>query len=796
MFRNSLKMIFRLFRRQKAYAAIAVGGLALAMTVGILTVMWAQYEFSFDRFHRNGRDIYRFVINATSGRTSYKYDAAPLPLGPLLEQNFPEVRASVRFACNRYGRVESPRTTDFDSVACLADPSFLTTFDFPLLQGDPKTALIDSHSVILTESSARKFFGTADPMGRSLLFLDKKIPMVVSGVLKDAPKTSHLQFDMLAPLKAIDVWYSEYSGINIWDDWTLATYSSYIQLAPGTDAHAFEAKIARLVQERNPKSNYRLSLQPLFQAHLYSADFNRPGLGYVRPLDIGQVRIFLIVALVVLLMACVNYVNLATARSLKRVKEIAVRKINGASRRDIARQFLGESLAFSFVALALAVFLAVSFLPAFKAISGRDLDLALVPKVPLVLSLVFTAVAAGLLSGLYPAFYVASLSPVRALREKSGPPRRSLVTLRRFLVAGQIIGSATLVVVTAVLVLQLRFIRTKDLGFDPKNVLLANFEDRTHEEAIKADLLRHPGILGVAEGLEPTFGVQGHRLERMQVSWEGKPAEANVSLDIVFVDEDYVKTLGATMAAGRFFSKDFAADRTNYVLNESAIKAMGLNDPIGKSFTFGKNRGQIIGVAKDFHLGTLRAKIAPALFLYTPSARLSIRIDPRQSQAAIRHIETIWKAYLKEKPFTYAFLEDEIGAMYENERQAAGIVSLFSAISLSLSLLGLFGLAAFLAEQKTKEIGVRKILGASVGAIVRRMGGEFALLVGASAIIAWPVAFAITTRWLRGFAYRIPLAWWIFAVSAAFVVAVALLTLGGKIIGTARRNPVESLRYE
>ena len=796
MLRSFLRLALRLFLRQKAYAVITVGGLALAMTVGILTSTWAQYEFGFDRFHRNGRDIYRFIVDIERGRTSQKYDAAPLPLGPVLEQDFPEVRAVVRLISDRYGRAESPRTTDFDSVTCLADPAFLTMFDFPLIQGDPRTALTDPNSVVLTESAARKYFGTADPMGQSLLFLDKKAPMFVSGVMKDVPKTSHLRFDMLVPLKVIDTWYSEDSGPKIWDDWTLAAYDLYVQLAPGTDPKAFEAKVARVIGERNPKSYYRLSLQPLFQAHLYSADFNRPGLSDVRQLDVRQVRIFLLVALVVLLMACVNYTNLATARSLKRVKEIAVRKVNGAARRDIALQFIGESLIFSFVALALAVLFALSLLPAFKAISGRELDLSLVPKVPLVLSLIFTAFAAGVVSGLYPAVHVAALAPVTALRERTGSPRRSLLTLRRILVVGQIIGSAALIIVTAVFYLQLRYIRNKDLGFNPKDVMVVPFGDTDRLEAFKADVLRHPAVLDAAEGLVPALGARGHRFDGSRFAWEGKSAGANVPMDVVFVDEDYLKTFGAAMASGRFFSKDFPGDRNNFVLNESAIKALGLDDPIGKSFAIRKSQGRIIGVIKDFHLGTLRSKIAPAVFFYAPFASLSVRIDPRQTQAVIRHVEAAWKTHVKERPFTYAFLEDTIGAMYRDDRQAAGIVSLFSAISLALSLLGLFGLTAFLAEQRTKEIGVRKVLGASSGAIVRLLAAEFALLVGAAAVLAWPVAYAVTARWLNGFAYRISLAWWIFAASAAVVFAVTLMTLGGKIVGAARRNPIDSLRYE
>jgi putative ABC transport system permease protein len=795
MLRNYLTTVLRILRRQRGYALITVGGLALAMAVCVLTITWAQYEFSFDKFHKNGREIYRFVAEERREQL-YRYPGAPVPLAPALAQSLPEVRRAVRLTIRWKERVESPKTVSFENRICQAEPSLLEMFDFPLIQGDPRTALADVDSAVLSESAARQLFGTADPVGQTIYLLDKKVPTKITGVMRDVPKTSHLQFDIVVPLKSIDVWYSEYKDLNIWDDWRYANYPLYVQLSPGADLKTVEGKAAAIVKDRNPKATYKLWLQPLFDAHLGSRDFNAMGLSNIKPLGLGQVRLFLIVSFVVLLMAAINYTNLATARSLKRIKEIGIRKVNGARRTDVARQFLGESVVLAFLALAGGLVLIALLFPLFKTMTGRELDLALIPKLPLALSLLGLTVVTGLASGVYPAFFASSFAPVRALKDDVRPSRGSFVNLRRGLVAVQIVGSATLIVVTAVFLLQMHFIKTKDLGFDPKNILDVPFPDSDHLGAFKNDLLRNPRILAVADGLPPTLGAQGHRLDGSQISWEGKPADLRVPMDFIFTDEDYVKTYRMNMAQGRFFSKEFPSDKNAFVLNESAVRAMNVGNPIGLTFTMGRRKGPIVGVIKDFHLGTLRAKIGPAVFLYSSFNSLAIRIDPKNTPETIRWVETTWKSYIKEIPFESEFLEDKIGRMYEADRNAARLVSLFGLLSLIISSLGLFGLTSFMAEQKTKEIGIRKVLGATVPAIVRFMSREFAILVGTAIVLAIPLSFYVSSRWIETYAYRIGLAWWIFAGSGIAVAAVTLLTIGWRSVRAAVINPVETLRYE
>ncbi len=789
MLNSYLKTFLRNLFRDKLHSAISIGGLALAMAVAVLTMTWAQYEFSYDRFHRKGRDIYRFVTE--SKNTKFYY--LPLPLGPALENTFPEVLHAVRIM-DEIPRIESPKVVNFDSVVSLVDSSFLTMFDFPLVKGDPRTALSDPSSVILTESSARLFFEDEDPIGQTLLVRKTKIPMKVTGVMKDVPKTSHLRFDIIVPIQILDLWYSDSIPKGYFNDWSIQLFSTYVQLIPGTDIQEIENKIASLVKEKNPQAAYTLSLQPLFRIHLYSGDFS-----HAKPPDINQIRIFLLISLVVLLMAVINYVNLATARSLKRAREIGIRKVNGAVRSQVILQFLSESILLAFIALAGAIVLVLLTLPSFQAFAGRELDQSLVPKIPLVLSLLVLTLFTGFTSGLYPAFFVSSFSPVKALKERYSSSRRSFVNLRRILVAVQIFSSAALIVITGVFILQLRYIAHKDLGYDPRNIVIVplyNYDDDQHSFAVKNDLLRHTSILSVADGLTPSMSSLVHRVSGDRITWEGKSPDANIPMDHLFVDADYAKTYGLTIKSGRFFSKEFAADRQNFVVNESAVSAMGLKDPIGKTMGFGRIKGQIIGVVKDFNMRTLRAKIIPAVLTNSPFSVLSIRVDPTRTSEAIRHIEATWKTFYPERPINYSFLEDILSRMYDDDRKAVRIVIIFGGLSLALSCLGLFGLISFLAEQKTKEIGIRKVLGASLPSIVRFMSKEFSSLIFVAVVFSWPVSFVIAKSWLSGFAYRIRLDWWIFAASGLLVFAFTWLTMSWRAIQAAVANPVDSIRYE
>jgi putative ABC transport system permease protein len=803
MFGNAVKTALRHGRRHRGYAVLTIGSLALALTVALLTIVWAGYENSYDRFHRNADSIYRFFYAEKRSGGMQTTTSVPEALRFVIKKDFSEVvRATPLLKVQSGNRFESATLVDFKSSVAFVGPDFLAMFDFPLVKGDPRTALDNPKSILLTESAAGRFFGTDDPMGKTILAQKSKTPTVVTGVLKDIPETSHLDFDFLMGISDLKFLYSGYDPRP--DDWSGLSADLYVQLAPGADAGALADRVTRLANERNPTQKATLTLQPLRDIHLQSEVSFNVGLSNRRQdsLTAVQVRIFLVVALVVLIIGGINYVNFAAARALKRIKEVAVRKVNGAGRADIIRQFLAESVLLAFLSLAAAVALAAGIgLPVLHRLTGLSLDLALLDIGWIALAMAVLTLFVGLLAGLYPALLVSSITPAGALRNSLRRGRPAGRAIRRLLVGIQVVGSTALIIVLAVLVLQMRYVDRKDLGYKRNGILIVrNDIARDRIPALKNDLLAHPAVLGAATGFLPIMAENGHFIQDENVLfWEGKPADARIRMDWHFVDEDYLETYGLELVQGRFFSMEFPADKDNFVLNESAVKAMGLKDPIGKFFRTqwraGSREGRIIGVVRDFHVGTLRAEIRPMYFVYG-SGFLAVRIDPRRTAAAVEHIEKVMKSYQPDRPLDFIFLNDYLGRLYEGDRRNARIVSVFSLISVAISCLGLFGLVSFLAERRTKEVGVRKVLGASVGRIIVLMSREFTILVVIAVGAAFPVGYAVASRWLSGFAYRIRLEWWIFAAAGAVVLALTLVAMSLRTIHAARANPVESLRYE
>ena len=794
---NYLRIAGRKLRRQKGYSAIAIGSLALAMSVAIVTIAWVHYESSYDRFHKNAASTYRVLCHLKSWGRPISF--TPNALFFAVKENFPEVRAAARATRSSPGtRFESPSVVDYKSWILFVDPSFLEMFDFPLVKGDPRHVLDDPRSVVLTESAARKFFGADEPIGKILLAQDDKIPLVVRGVLKDIPETSHLDIDLLMPISDYQLSKPGYLKP---DDWTQVEPALYVQLTPGADVASLESRISRLFDEHVPQDDARVSLQRLTDIRLRSGGI--PGSSYLArprtPVSLGQIRILLLVALIVLLMGIVNYVNLSTAFSLTRLREIGVRKVTGARKSDIVRQFLGESVLCSFAALGAAVIMGAALgLPLLRRFSGLAFDLTLLPHGRLVLEFVGLALFTGLAAGLYPALFASSFSPQRALKEASFAARPSFLLLRRGLVGVQIVCSATLIMVISVLLLQIRYIDRKDLGFKRDSILVINTPlDRNRLPAFKNELLSHPAIRGVAAGFLPLMGPAGHYIQGPELWWEGKSPDAQVFMDWHFVDEDYLRTYGLELVAGRFFSMDFPSDKDNYVLNESAVKAMGLAHPVGKSFRARGREGRIIGVIKDFHVGTLKVEIRPMYFVHASGfIGISVRFDPYNTSAALAQIAAVVKKFEPERPLEYTFLDESLRRMYRSERLSARILSAFAGVSILISCLGLFGLISLLAEQRTKEIGVRKVLGASVARIVGMMSASYIALVGLAAVVSVPIGYFISARWLGDFAYRIHLGWWIFAASGAAVVLLTFAAMSFRTLRAARANPVESLRYE
>ena len=795
---NYWKIALRKIGQDKGYAAIAVGSLALALTVGLSILTWARYEWSYDRFHKNGPEIYRFLYHKTTpAGILNKYVSVPTALASAIKKSFPEVRAVSRvYRLLPETRFETPRLLDFRSSIIFAEPDFLTMFDFPLVQGDPHSALSRPKSVLLTESAARRFFGPEDPIGKTLLVQDGRIPMTVTGVLKDIPENSHLDFDLMMPWTDFTLWERYADKV----DWFVLLPKLYVQLKPGADPSALAEKASRLVQQNDSQPGEKtFFLQPLRDIHLHPERAERDFLSARRSsINASQLGIFLLVSAAILLMGCINYTNLAAARSLKRAREIGIRKAVGAGKGNLVRQFLGESVLFALLAMIVAAGAAAGFgLPILRKLTKLSLDFGLLPKAELLLAFIGLALLIGLAAGLYPALYVSSFPPIQALKQRFAPGGKSLVHFRKALIAVQIVCAATLTGVMIVLVLQLRFIDRKDLGYDRSGLVSVSVSgDPARLAEIKNALLTHPSVLGAATGFLPIMRAGGHFIMSEELSWEGKAANSQVKMDWHFVDADYLKTFGLELAAGRFFSNE-AADKNNFVLNESAVTAMGLRDPIGKIFRVQKSEGRIIGVIKDFHVGTMKAPIRPMFFRnLTGFFGLTVRLDPRNTAAALQHIAGVVKTFAPDEPFAYEFLDDILRRMYDADRLDARIVGIFGVIAIFISCLGLFGLISYAAEQRTKEIGVRKVLGASVGRIIRMMAGDFAGLVGLAVLIAGPIGYWIAGQWLSPFAYRIRLDIWIFAAAGLLVFGLALGAITLRAVRAAAGDPVEALRYE
>jgi putative ABC transport system permease protein len=791
---NYFKIALRKVRRQIGYSVITIAGLAFGMACCILTMVWTQYEYSFDRFHLNADSIFRVISeNPASGESGPVWGAPP-SLGPALAAEYPEiVRFSRCWNIPRRYAIQSNRMFSPLTQVCYADPSFFAIFDFPFIEGDPKTALQDPNSVVLTSSSAKKFFGDENALGKSLKAFRPEKLMKVTGILEDIPENSHIQFDIIVPFWSLKS-----------ENWTDVTHDLYLQLAGSTSIQEFDLKIQECIKRHDPKTVLQASIQPLkdihFQQDAEFAWWRFPEKKWI----IGQINLFLLFSIVVLIVACINSVNLATARSLKRVKEIGVRKVNGASRLDIIRQSMTESMLVSFMALAAAVSLASFLLPFLRQMTGRRLDLGLLNKGYLGLSLLGLTLVTGFLSGIYPALFSSSFNPVKAMKNVAGKGRLSLLLPRRILVSLQFLCSTLLIIITAVFLLQLNYTNKKDLGYQKENLVVMAGISGEDADAFKNELLKDALVLGTTQSDPPTMSAEGHLFDSLAFEWEGKPPDDQTSMDLITADEDYLETFGLSMVAGRFFSREFPNDMNNVILNESAVRAMGLKDPVGKRFECKRGRaikGQIIGVVKDYHTSTLKTKIRPTVMVCCKDYAMSwmpfvIRISGQDVGAALEYIESVYKRFQSEIPFSFTFLEDRLASLYLDDRKIGSLIMYYGLLMLVIAGLGLVGLVALFAEQRTKEIGIRRVLGASSPSIVGLLSRELLILVGLSSLLAWPAGYLIASGWLQGFAYRISLSGLIFAAATSFVLAFTLITIALQSIKATQINPVDCLRYE
>jgi putative ABC transport system permease protein len=808
MFRNNLVIAWRNVKKHKGFSLINIAGLVLGFTFFILISIYIRYEFGYDRFHKNAGSIYRVISKSDKAVDgSVWWNATSGLLKSTLLNECPDVKNAARLCLwksiiNLRGLFSAGGDSYFESAIYIVDPEFLEIFSFPLVAGDPRSALKDPFSILLTRRMAEKYFGHEDPVGKTLV-ADNAQSYKVTGVLENVPANSHVHFDFLISFSTIYAFPEGNKG-NV-ENWGSQNYITYAQLAKGARAENVQALLPAIIKKyRGEKFENNYFLDPLTRIHLHS----NINLDLEANNSIFIVYVMSAIALVILLIACFNYMNLSTARSVLRSKEVGIRKVVGADRRQLVRQFIGESLLFSLMAILVSLVLARFLLPAFGRFMDRDLRFSLVSGHAAFIVLVFgAALAVGLLAGFYPALFLSAFKPVDAVKRAFRSQSRSPLHVRNILVVFQFAASVGLVICALAIHGQLAFIRNKDLGFHKDHIVAVRIQDKklreNHEPLLEA-LKQQARILDVTASDDLPHAIVGGG----SAGWEGKTkGQADPNFNNAFVDENFLDFYGVEIVAGRNFSKERPADDEAYIVNEAAVRAMGIEDPVGKRFRLWKGEGTIIGVVKDFHSASLRQGVGPVVLslIYQGDDRYlrtygvvnyySIKIGSTDVPGTIKLIESTYKRFT-DYPFSLTFLDERVEAMYRAEQRLGRCFITFSLMAIFIACLGLVGLASFTAEQKTKEIGIRKVLGASTAGIIALLSRDFMKWVVAANIIAWPVGYFAMRSWLRNFAYRIDLTVPMFlgAALAAFVIAAAVIGL--QTYRAAAANPADSMRYE
>jgi putative ABC transport system permease protein len=788
MIKNYFKIAFRNLQRHKAYSLLNISGLAIGMACSILILLWVQNELSYDRFHAKANEIYRLTDNAED----FKAAVTPAGIAEGLQSQMPEIKTTTRISKLFTPLLQVGDRKFTEKWSLYVDSNFLQTFSFPLLKGNPHTALMQPDGILLTEDMAKKYFGTEDAIGK-IIRKDNKDNLFVTGVIANVPAYSHLRFDFLLPMSAIEATNDDLKT-KTWGNFNFYTYIQLNKNFNPTKANLSKitGRINAIYQVHDSGFKIAFHLQPLTDIHLHSdMQIDMPGQG-----NIQYVHIFFIVALFILVVACINFMNLATARSSRRAKEVGLRKVVGAGRSQLIMQFLGETLIISFVSLLFAVGIVWLVLPAFNHLAEKELTFHLLNG-KLLLILIGIALLTGLISGSYPALFLSGFKPVTVLKGKLKLGGGNLL-FRNGLVVTQFVVSIILLVGTAVVYKQLNFIKNKDLGFDKSNLLYMRMigDIWGKQSALKSELSQSPitSDYSIISDL-PTALVTG----TIAVQWEGKDPKLQIVIPSIFVDENFIKVFQTKLLTGRSFSSSFKGDSSNFVINETAMHLMGMNinNAVGKNISYGGINGSIIGVVKDFNVKPLQYAIDPiVLQMNKYGGYVIVRTKPGNTDATINALGKISRDLNPAYPFTYNFLDMDLDNLYKGEQQMGSIFNFFAILAIFISCLGLYGLSAFMAEQRTKEIGVRKVLGASVFNIVYLLSGSFTRLIVIAMAIAIPVSWWAIDNWLKGFVYRINISWIIFLVACGTALLIALLTVSYESIKAAVANPVKSLRTE
>lgn len=798
MIKNYLKIALRTIIRHKAYSAINILGLAMGLTCIILIMLFVKDELSYDSYHKKKDRIFRIVSHYTGATQSQIFVIGEHKLAPLLRTDFPDVELITRIG-NIGSTVQYGESIFQENDFYIADANIFDVFTLPMIKGEAGTALKEPFHVVISEKAARKYFGEADPMGKVITIADT-VRLAVSGVMKDMPRNSHFHADFICSMGTERAIYSEI----VFKNWGELSVYTYLVLPPNVKREDMETRLHEfVVKHRDAESakKMRYELQQLTSIHLenYMGEMEANG-------DRNNVIIFTAIALATLLIAGINYTNLATARSSLRAKEVGIRKTVGADRFHLIRQFLGESFVFSFIALILSILFAEILLPVFNAVANRTLSLTDVIDPPFVAGLLLVMTAIGFLAGVYPAFFLSAFEPIKVLKG-SIAKGASGGYLRKFFVTVQFTVSVALIAATAVIYNQLQFLKNRPLGYATDNVVIIDMTSdnvAAQYDAIKADFLRIPGVQSISK---TSKRLGGRLTSNLGFKSENIP-EGITSIKVVAVDHDFFKTIKAPMVEGRDFSKSFPTDEENgFIVNETAVRTFGWKSGEGKAFetstlsdqgTWMPKKGQIVGVVKDFHYEPLFQKIVPVVYYISRnwSGRFVIRINSVNTQETLQALEETWKRYAPNQPFAFEFLDQQIQALYASQERFGKLIGYFSGLAIAIACLGLFGLASFSAEQRTKEIGIRKVMGAPVGRIVFLLSKDFLKLVFLSIFIAAPLAYWSMNQWLTSFAYKTEIGAGTFIASGVIALLIAMVTVSYQAVKAATANPVEALKYE
>lgn len=791
MFSNYLKVAFRSIMKHKGFAFINIAGLMIGLTACILIVLWVVDELGYDRFNTKAERIYRATWNARYGDNEWNIPLVPVPLGPTLEKEFPEVERTVRF---RTGGMTLRNNEHFqrEEGVLFVEKSFFDVFSVDFLAGNPAAALADPHSIVLTEETARRYFGRENPLGQTLEMNDGTV-LNVSGLVKGFPLQSHVHFDFLAPLKMLPIVEQRKT------QWGSATVYTYVLLREGEDVSALAEKLDQYVQRVVVGDNFagtsnfaHFPLTPLLDLHLrshlrYELESNG---------NITSVYVFSVVALFILVLACINFVNLSTARSMNRAREVGMRKVLGSARAQLIRQFFAETFLHVAIAMAGAMILTELLLPSFNEFSGKDLSsvFLLTPYTAWVLAVV--AVTITILAGAYPALLLSSFLPVDVL--KGGVQFQSKSRIRKILVVIQFLISIVLVAGTLVVQQQLHYVQSKNLGYDKEQVLVIHRASAlgTRAAAFRERLVAESAVVDAAAAQY----LPGQIFDSTVFTLEQPANYQNTSVTYDMVDPQFADVLKLNVIAGRNFSPKLATDSSAFLINQSAAKAFGWDKPVGKTIEMGGGfvRGPVIGVVEDFHFESLHHEVKPMVLMWIrwrPSS-VAVRLHAGRIQEGLSVVEKLWNEFVPNTPFSFSFLDEDYQRLYEAEQRVEQVFAMFSSLAVAIACLGLFGLASFITEQRRKEIGIRKTLGATAYSIVGLLLREFGILILISFGLAVPIAYVAMERWLQDFAYRTTIGWEVFALAGGITILVTLFSVGIQSLKASRTNPVDALKYE